>query len=388
MGEQQSGGGTPGRRRAHPDGLGTGRAAGPHMTFDDAALEALLSAAVLRGHRADLDGEQRAVAAYRAARAAGAHRARTRRRDDWRPSAPRRLALSVKTTLSLFAASLALGGVAVAAIGSSGSSDHPADDKVGSTPTAGAPDRPSAEPCGPGCDPPRRRPGPPPTPPAPPGPWRANPRPPAGPGLAGAPPPRPPPAPATPPPPRTPRPSAAPTTRSGATARPWTPRPGNGSSRRRAARTGWPRTAPSNWHRRRRPSRRGPSRRSPGRRGPPGLRSPGRRGRGRRRRPGAVPPATARARAGRTRRARAPGSPRRPRRKTELLGRQGRHPTLPPSPRRRRRKGAARDCRSAARRPGGSRDAAETAGAATPHRRGPGRRAARAARRPVLSTAS
>jgi hypothetical protein len=31
---------------------------------------------------------------------------------------------------------------------------------------------------------------------------------------------------------------------------------------------------------------------------------------------------------------------------------------------------------------------AATAGAATPHRRGPGRRAARAARRPVLSTAS
>ncbi|KUN99033.1 hypothetical protein AQJ67_27135 [Streptomyces caeruleatus] len=113
------------------------------MTLDDAALEALLSAAVLRGHRADLDGEQRAVAAYRAARAAGAHRARSRRRDDWRPRAQRRLALSVKTTLSLFVASLALGGVAVAAIGSS---DDPADDKVGSTPTAGAPDRPSAEP--------------------------------------------------------------------------------------------------------------------------------------------------------------------------------------------------------------------------------------------------
>ncbi|MFE6623591.1 hypothetical protein [Streptomyces sp. NPDC057740] len=146
MGEQQSGGGTPGRRRAHPEGLLPGRAAGPHMTFDDAALEALLSAAVLRGHRADLDAEQRAVAAYRAARAAGAHRARTRRRDDWRPRAPRRLALSVKTTLSLFVASLALGGVAVAAIGSAGSSDDPADDKVGSTPTAGAPDRPSAEP--------------------------------------------------------------------------------------------------------------------------------------------------------------------------------------------------------------------------------------------------
>nr|WP_217209307.1 hypothetical protein [Streptomyces sp. AC550_RSS872] len=146
MGEQQSGGGTSGRRRAHPGGLVPGRATGPQMTLDEAALEALLSAAVLRGHRADLDGEQRAVAAYRAARAAGAHRARTRRRDDWRPREPRRLALSVKTTLSLFVTSLALGGVAVAAIGSSGSSDHPADDKVGSTPTAGAPDRPSTGP--------------------------------------------------------------------------------------------------------------------------------------------------------------------------------------------------------------------------------------------------
>ncbi|MCF1595125.1 hypothetical protein [Streptomyces muensis] len=160
MGEQQSGGGTPGRRRAHPDGLVPGRAAGPHMTLDAAALEALLSAAVLRGHRADLDGEQRAVAAYRAARAAGVHhRARTRRRDDWRPRAPRRVALSVKTTLSLFVASLALGGVAVAAIGSSDSSDHPADDKVGSTPTAGAPDRPSAGPSAAQSDPRGGRPG-------------------------------------------------------------------------------------------------------------------------------------------------------------------------------------------------------------------------------------
>lgn len=154
MGEQQNGGGTTGRRRVHPDGTGSGHApgrasghaSGSNVTLDDAALEALLSAAVLRGHRADLDAEQRAVAAFRAARAAGAHRARTRRRDDWRPREPRRLALSVKTTLSLFLASLTLGGVAVAAIGSSGSSDASGGDKAGPTSSTSTPDRPSAEP--------------------------------------------------------------------------------------------------------------------------------------------------------------------------------------------------------------------------------------------------
>ncbi|MFE7269007.1 hypothetical protein [Streptomyces sp. NPDC057623] len=151
MGEQQNGGGTPGRRRAHPDGLAfghaSGRAAGPDVVRDDAALEALLSAAVLRGHRADVEGEQRAVAAFRAARAAGAHRARTRRRDDWRPREPRRLALSVKTTLSLFVASLALGGVAVAAIGSSGTSDAPDGDRTSRpTPSTSTPGRPPVDP--------------------------------------------------------------------------------------------------------------------------------------------------------------------------------------------------------------------------------------------------
>ncbi|KUL36196.1 hypothetical protein [Streptomyces regalis] len=150
MGEQQSGGGTPGRRRVHPDGTASGNAAGhasgPSVMLDDAALEALLSAAVLRGHRVDAEGEQRAVAAFRAARDAGAHRAGTRRRDDWRPRERRRLALSVKTTLSLFLASLTLGGAAFAAIGTSGSSDAPADDKGRPTPSNTAPGLPTAEP--------------------------------------------------------------------------------------------------------------------------------------------------------------------------------------------------------------------------------------------------
>lgn len=144
MGERQSRGGEPGRRHAHPDDEAAGCASGPAVALDDAELEALLSAAVLRGHPLDTEGEQRAVAAFRAARAAG-HRARTRRRDDWRPCAPRRLALSVKCTLSLFVASLALGGVAVAAIGSSGSSKAPGEDTARPTSSAGAPDRPAAE---------------------------------------------------------------------------------------------------------------------------------------------------------------------------------------------------------------------------------------------------
>ncbi|MFE5819788.1 hypothetical protein ACFQ6S_41050 [Streptomyces sp. NPDC056479] len=124
----------------------SGPASGQVVALDDAELEALLSAAVLRGHGPDVEGEQRAVAAFRAARDAGALRARTRRRDDWRPREQRRLALSVKTTLSLFLASLTLGGAAFAAIGSSGSSDAPADDRGRPTPSAGAPDRPAAGP--------------------------------------------------------------------------------------------------------------------------------------------------------------------------------------------------------------------------------------------------
>jgi hypothetical protein len=102
MGERLSGGES-GRRRAHPG--------------DALEIEALLVAAMrVDGH--DTEAEQRAVNAFRTARDAGAHRARTRRRDDWRPREQRRVVRSMKVTFSLFLASLTLGGVAVAAIGS------------------------------------------------------------------------------------------------------------------------------------------------------------------------------------------------------------------------------------------------------------------------------
>ncbi|MDT0486339.1 MULTISPECIES: hypothetical protein [Streptomyces] len=107
MGDERSGD-APGRRHARTE-----------ETLRDSPLEALFAAA-LRGEKPDGEAERRAVAAYRAARDAGAHRARTRRRDDWRPRAQRRWARSVKTTLSVLLASLTLGGVAYAAIGSVG----------------------------------------------------------------------------------------------------------------------------------------------------------------------------------------------------------------------------------------------------------------------------
>ncbi|MFJ4976027.1 hypothetical protein ACIP6X_11925 [Streptomyces coeruleorubidus] len=147
MGEHQSDGGFPGRRRVHPGDSAYGHRAardadgrlpghrgtagldslGSRRVLDEAELEALLAAALIRD-RIDAEAEQRAVAAFLAAREAGAHRARSRRRDDWRPRERRHPGRSLKTTLSVLLASLTLGGVAVAAIGSVGSTDG-ADDR-------------------------------------------------------------------------------------------------------------------------------------------------------------------------------------------------------------------------------------------------------------------
>ncbi|GCB46530.1 fibroin heavy chain fib-H-like [Streptomyces sp. NL15-2K] len=112
---------------------------------DTAALEALLAAAMRRGEVGG-EGERRAVAAFRDARDAGRHGARTRRRDDWRPR-EQRMPRSLKATLSVFLASLTLGGVAFAAIGSGSSSTHGSEDGPGRPGSStGASDRPSAAP--------------------------------------------------------------------------------------------------------------------------------------------------------------------------------------------------------------------------------------------------
>ncbi|MGW2746895.1 hypothetical protein [Streptomyces sp. NPDC001450] len=141
MGERMSGGAVPGRRRVHPGCTVSGR----RDVHDAASLETSLAAALRAGHL-DPEAEQRAVAAFRAARGTGAHRARTRRRDDWRPAAERRAGRSVKMTFGVVFASLSLGGVAVAAIGSVGSSADGAGAGRGTAhPSAVAPERPGGE---------------------------------------------------------------------------------------------------------------------------------------------------------------------------------------------------------------------------------------------------
>ncbi|MFG2354897.1 hypothetical protein [Streptomyces sp. NPDC048521] len=117
MGERLSGGGGPGRPPVHPGGA----VSDPEDVHDTATLETVLAAA-LRGHDLDPEAEQRALAAFRTARGTGAHRARTRRRDDWRPPAERRARRPARLTFGVVLAGLTLGGVAVAAIGSTGSS--------------------------------------------------------------------------------------------------------------------------------------------------------------------------------------------------------------------------------------------------------------------------
>ncbi|MFJ3796850.1 hypothetical protein ACIPSJ_11220 [Streptomyces sp. NPDC090088] len=135
MGEPRSDDAERGRRHAHPDGTVPGAGAGAGAAGP--ALEVLLAAAI-RGDAPGTEGERQAVAAFRTARDAGAHRARTRRRDDWRPREQRRVRRSVKATLTMALASLTLGGVAVAAIGSVHSSGHGHDDgrRPGSAPSA------------------------------------------------------------------------------------------------------------------------------------------------------------------------------------------------------------------------------------------------------------
>ncbi|MDX3616399.1 hypothetical protein [Streptomyces europaeiscabiei] len=99
----------------------------PEASVPDGAassVDSLLAAAVRGGASADSAGEARAVAAFRAARETGPRTARTRRRDDWRPNARRRVQLSIRTTLAVLLASLTLGGVAFAAIGSATRDDE------------------------------------------------------------------------------------------------------------------------------------------------------------------------------------------------------------------------------------------------------------------------
>jgi hypothetical protein len=134
MGERQSDGGLSGRGSRH--------------ALLDSDVEALIIASLIRDG-VDAEAEQRAVAAFRAARDAAPVRTRTRRRDDWRPRERRYLGRSLRTTLSVLLASLTLGGVAVAAIGVAGSPDEGTKDAPERSPA------PSSAPRDPAPKPPR-----------------------------------------------------------------------------------------------------------------------------------------------------------------------------------------------------------------------------------------
>ncbi|MEV0217954.1 hypothetical protein [Streptomyces sp. NPDC050704] len=123
--------------RHGPDGTPNGAAVNPP------ALDDLLATAV-RAHAIDPVAEGRALAAFRAARDEGVHgaAARTRRRDDWRAAKERRGRWSLRATLAALLASVTLGGVAVAAIGTGdGTPDERRDSRTqNSAPARSAPD--------------------------------------------------------------------------------------------------------------------------------------------------------------------------------------------------------------------------------------------------------
>lgn len=131
MGDRHSDSGAPGHRRVHFGDVMSGP--------EGAALEALFAA--MPEACVGPEGEQRAVAAFRAAQDTGAHRARTRRRDDWRPRAQRRAWRSVRAAVALSLAGLTLSGVGVAAIGVVRSSDDGDGDRRPSWPSAVASSR-------------------------------------------------------------------------------------------------------------------------------------------------------------------------------------------------------------------------------------------------------
>ncbi len=150
MGERQSDGGRAGRRRARPErrperferSERSERAVGIAVSVegavgDTARLEALLAAALVRDG-VDATAEQRAVAAFVAARESGAHGARTRRRDVWRASRRRFGGRSLRATLGALAAGCALSGVAVAGINAAGASGGGRSEDTGPSRTPSA----------------------------------------------------------------------------------------------------------------------------------------------------------------------------------------------------------------------------------------------------------
>jgi hypothetical protein len=139
MGDRLSRDGVTGRRQVRPGDAVPGR----WDPRNDGALHTVLSAALRAGDTGP-EAERRAVAAFRAARDAGEHRSHTRPGDDWRLPAAPRTGRPVKTAFAAVFTSVALGGVAVAAIGSAGPSVNGTEGGA-TRPSVLAPARPDGE---------------------------------------------------------------------------------------------------------------------------------------------------------------------------------------------------------------------------------------------------
>ncbi|WP_326609992.1 hypothetical protein OG949_08035 [Streptomyces scopuliridis] len=119
----------------HQSGGTGGTGGAPH----EPSVEDILAAAV-RAESPAQESQDQALAAFRAARDAGALTARTRRRDDWRPHRPRRFtARAWRATAGALLASLTLGGVAVATFGVPHVPDRPAKSPESPPPSTASP---------------------------------------------------------------------------------------------------------------------------------------------------------------------------------------------------------------------------------------------------------
>lgn len=132
-------------RRGADDGAAAGPARSSGLPDGRPALETLLDTA-LRGRADDPVARTRAVAAFRTARDSGAHTARTRRRDDWRPKGRRGPNRSLRAAFAVLLAGLTLGGVAFAAVGPITHENAGRRDASAAPPSTGVPDRFSASP--------------------------------------------------------------------------------------------------------------------------------------------------------------------------------------------------------------------------------------------------
>ncbi|MFF0021245.1 hypothetical protein ACFYQQ_11785 [Streptomyces sp. NPDC005496] len=145
MGERQSDGRHPAGRAVPPVAARPGAGTSPSAGADaESLVEALLTA--VRDHPVDPRGEKSAVAAFLAARKQGAHGAPARRRDDWRTWEQRRGRRSLRAALAALFAGLALGGVAVAAIGSGGLSPGGDEDRDRTRPSSAPADHSGVQP--------------------------------------------------------------------------------------------------------------------------------------------------------------------------------------------------------------------------------------------------